>query len=138
VIENSVSNAVLADLDGAGWEEILYAAYDGKVHAFWLDKTEHGNWPYDVPGTGRRFAAEPVVVDLNGDGAAEVIFTSWGEKAGATTAWSSGRSSRNRRHLGWTPSRIDWGPARLHASTRAARIARRGHRFGLPGQSPRG
>jgi hypothetical protein len=84
VIENSVSNAVLADLDDDGRLEILYAAYDGKVHAYWLDKTEHGNWPYDVPGTGIRFAAEPVVVDLNGDGPAEVIFTSWGEKAGAT------------------------------------------------------
>jgi hypothetical protein len=84
VIENSVSNAVIADLDGDGRQEILYAAYDGKVHAFWLDKTEHGNWPYDVPGSGMRFAAEPVVVDLNGDGPAEVIFTSWGEKAGAT------------------------------------------------------
>jgi VCBS repeat protein/FG-GAP repeat protein len=84
LIENSVSNAVLADLDGDGRKEILYAAYDGRVHAFWLDKTEHGNWPYDVPGTGWRFAAEPVVVDLNGDGPAEVIFTSWGQKAGAT------------------------------------------------------
>jgi hypothetical protein len=84
VIENSVSNAVLADLDGNGTLEIVYAAYDGKVHAFWLDKTEHGSWPYDVPGTGIRFAAEPAVVDLNGDGAAEVIFTSWGQKAGNT------------------------------------------------------
>jgi hypothetical protein len=84
VIENSVSNAVLADLDGDGALEILYSAYDGKVHAYWLDKTEHGNWPHDVPGTGMRFAAEPAVVDLNADGAGEVIFTSWGEKAGAT------------------------------------------------------
>ena len=85
VIENSVSNAVTADLDGDGRKEILYAAYDGKVHAWWLDKTQHGNWPYTVPGGGWDFATEPVVADLNGDGAAEVIFASWGEKAQVTS-----------------------------------------------------
>jgi hypothetical protein len=81
VIENSVSNAVLADLDGDGRKEILYAAYDGRVHAWWLDKTQHGNWPFKVPGAGMHFATEPVVADLNGDGAAEVIFASWDEKS---------------------------------------------------------
>jgi len=81
VIEDSVPNTVIADLDGDGERELIYPAYDGKVHAFWLDKTEHGNWPYTVPqGPGDiRFASEPVVADLNGDGQAEVIFTSWGQ-----------------------------------------------------------
>ncbi|MDA8019784.1 MAG: VCBS repeat-containing protein [Thermoanaerobaculia bacterium] len=82
VIENSVTNAVLADLDGDGEREILYSSYDGKVHAYWLDKTEHGNWPYSVPGVGIRFAGEPVVVDIDRDGSAEVLFTSWPEKTG--------------------------------------------------------
>ena len=81
VIENSVSNAVVADLDGDGRSEIVYAAYDGKVHAWWLDKTQHGNWPYVVPGAGIDFATEPVVADLDGDGQAEVIFASWTEKS---------------------------------------------------------
>ena len=85
VIENSVSNAVLADLDGDGRKEVLYAAYDGKVHAWWLDKTQHGNWPYTVPGAGIDFATEPAVADLNGDGAAEVIFASYTEKALVTS-----------------------------------------------------
>ncbi len=84
LIENSVSNAVIADLDGDGQREFIYPAYDGKMHAWWLDKTQHGNWPYTVPGTGFRFASEPVVADLNGDGQAEVIFTSWGQKDTAT------------------------------------------------------
>lgn len=84
VLENSVTNAVLADLDGDARKEILFASYDGKVHAYWLDKTEHGSWPYDVPGSGIRFASEPIVADLNNDGQAEVIFTSWGEKASAS------------------------------------------------------
>lgn len=82
LIENSVTNAVIADLDSDGLKEILYPAYDGKIHAYWLDKTEHGNWPYDVPGSGIRFASEPIVADLDANGQAEVIFTSWPEKGG--------------------------------------------------------
>jgi hypothetical protein len=82
VIQNSVANAVIADLDGDGYKEILFPAYDGKLHAYWLDKTEHGSWPYDVPGSGIRFAGEPVVADLDNDGRAEVLFTSWPENGG--------------------------------------------------------
>jgi hypothetical protein len=84
VIQNSVTNAVVADLDGDGRKEILYPSYDGRLHAYWLDKTEHGNWPYKVPGSGFRFASEPIVVDLDntGDGHAEVIFTSWPQNGG--------------------------------------------------------
>src|SRR5207302_452802 len=86
VIEDVVPNAVVADLDGDGFKEIIFASYDGKVHAYWLDKTEHGSWPYTVPTSGTpgdnfRFASEPVVVDLDNDGHAEVIFASWPKKA---------------------------------------------------------
>ena len=80
VIENSVPNPVVADLDGDGRQEILYPSYDGRVHAYWLDKTEHGSWPFEVyhPAEGFfRFASEPIVVDLDNDGKAEVIFASW-------------------------------------------------------------
>ncbi len=83
VIESVRVSPVAADLDGDGEKEIIYAASDGKVHAMWLDKTEHGNWPYDVADgiDGLlRFASEPVVADLNNDGSAEVIFSSWVEK----------------------------------------------------------
>jgi Calx-beta domain/Right handed beta helix region/FG-GAP-like repeat len=80
-IEDAVVNTVLADLDGDGVKEILYASYDGRLHAWWVsDKTEHGSWPYDVPGAGIRFASEPVVADLDADGQAEVIFASWPQK----------------------------------------------------------
>ena len=80
VIENAVPNPAIADLDGDGFKEILFPSYDGKLHAYWLDKTEHGSWPFVVPGAGIRFASEPVVADLDNDGQAEVIFTSWPEK----------------------------------------------------------
>ncbi len=83
LIETALPNPVAADLDGNGNLEILYASYDGRVHAYWLDKTEHGRWPYQLydPAEGfYRFAAEPVVADLNGDGVAEVILASWTQK----------------------------------------------------------
>ena len=83
LIENSHPNPVAADLDGDGKLEILHPSYDGRVHAYWLDKTEHGQWPYAVnkPGEGFfRFAGEPVVADLDNNGRAEVIFASWVQK----------------------------------------------------------
>jgi uncharacterized repeat protein (TIGR01451 family) len=83
VIENNQPNPALADLDGDGKMEILFSSYDGRVHAFWLDKTEHGSWPYSVYDAGEgffRFASEPTVADLDNDGRAEVIFGSWVEK----------------------------------------------------------
>jgi hypothetical protein len=81
VIESVPPNPVLADLDGDGKKEILFPSYDGRLHAYWLDRTEHGSWPYDVPGTGIRFASEPAVADLDADGHAEVLFTSWPQKS---------------------------------------------------------
>ena len=83
VIESAEPNPVVADLDGDGKQEILYSSYDGRVHAFWLDKTEHGAWPYSVYKSTEniyRFASEPVVADLDNNGKAEVIFTSWTQK----------------------------------------------------------
>jgi uncharacterized repeat protein (TIGR01451 family) len=86
VIENAQPNPVLADLDGDGEQEILTSTYDGRVHAFWLDKTEHGNWPFSVyTGGPYRFASEPVVADLDDDGYAEVIFASWVQKGSYQT-----------------------------------------------------
>lgn len=88
VIESAQSNPVAVDLNGDGEKEILFASYDGRLHAFWLDKTEHGSWPYAVTKSGEgviRFASEPVIVDLENDGAAEVIFTSWTQKGSYKT-----------------------------------------------------
>lgn len=109
LIETAEPNPVVADLDGDGFQEILFASYDGRVHAYWLDKTEHGAWPYSVykPAEGfLRFASEPVVADLNNDGKAEVLFTSWVQK---------GTSRTGKLHLldyqGYPLSEIDLPPA---------------------------
>jgi uncharacterized repeat protein (TIGR01451 family) len=83
VIEMSLPNPVAADLDGDGMREILHPSYDGRMHAYWLDKSEHGAWPYSVYKATDgfyRFASEPAVADLDHDGDAEVIFASWVEK----------------------------------------------------------
>jgi len=82
-IENNQPNPVVVDLDGDGNKEILFSSYDGRVHCFWLDKTEHHNWPfaiYDASEGFYRFGSEPVVADLDNDGKAEVIVASWVEK----------------------------------------------------------
>ena len=83
-IESAEANPAVADLDGDGSQEILFASYDGRLHAYWLDKSEHGNWPFSVykPADGYlSFASEPTVADLN----AEVIFTSWTQKGSGQT-----------------------------------------------------
>jgi hypothetical protein len=83
LIENNQPNPVAVDLDGDGNLEILYPSYDGRLHAYWLDKTEHGSWPFSVYQSSEgfyRFASEPAIADLNNDGKAEVIFTSWPQK----------------------------------------------------------
>lgn len=85
LIQDAQPNAVLADLDGDGKSEILYSSYDGKVHAYWLDKTEHDNWPFAIPGTGIHFAAPPVVADLYHDGNSEVIVATWPQATSTET-----------------------------------------------------
>lgn len=83
VIETASPAPVLADLDGDGILEILFADLSGKVHAFWLDRSPRGSWPFSAynPAEGfYRFASEPVVVDLDRDGFAEVLLTSWTQK----------------------------------------------------------
>ncbi len=87
-IETAVPNPAVVDLDGDGFKEILYPSYDGRLHVFWLDKSEHGQWPYQVtnPAEGFiRFASEPAVVDLDNNGKAEVIFASWTQKGSQQT-----------------------------------------------------
>jgi len=79
-IARKTQNPVVVDIDGDGNKEILSSTYDGKVHCWWLDKTEKHNWPFSVytPGANpQTFASEPTVADLDNDGQFEVIFTTW-------------------------------------------------------------
>lgn len=81
-IETVMPNPVVVDLDNDGLREILYSSYDGRLHAYWLDKTEHGSWPYRIKKQNEnfiRFSSEPAVADLDNDGQAEVLVTTWTE-----------------------------------------------------------
>ncbi len=96
VIENCQPNPVVVDLDGDGQKEVLFSSYDGRIHGFWLDKTEHHNWPVSIYKAAEgfyRYSSEPVVADLDNDGKAEVIFVSWVQKQ------SSGTMRLGKLHL---------------------------------------
>jgi len=82
-IEAPTYNPVVVDIDGDGEKEIIFSGFDGKIHCFSLDKTEHDNWPF-VVGTPLdiRYSSEPVVVDFDRDGKAEIVVTTWGPKTG--------------------------------------------------------
>jgi len=84
VIQSGLPNPVPADLDGDGVKELLFASNDGKLHVYWMDKTEHGSWPFNVAQLAgdMSFASEPVVADLDNDGHAEVIFGTWPRNGG--------------------------------------------------------
>jgi hypothetical protein len=74
------SEPVCSDLDGDGYQEILFNSYNGKLHCFSLDGTEHGSWPFTLPKSTAsvyEYATPPACVDLDGDGKQEVIFASW-------------------------------------------------------------
>ena len=75
---------VCADVDGDGSLEILYPDYSGKLNCYWLDHTQHDNWPINVfDGSTMEYAAAPVVEDVNNDGKAEIVFTTFTQKNGA-------------------------------------------------------
>ncbi|KAJ5066403.1 vcbs repeat-containing protein [Anaeramoeba ignava] len=81
VIQNPQWHAVPVDIDGDGDVEILWSGYDGCLHAYWLDKSEHYNWPYCAySGSGTiYFSSEPAIVDIDDDGHAEIIITTWAQ-----------------------------------------------------------
>ena len=111
----------IADLDGDGKKEIVFSAFDGKVHAYWLDKTQHGSWPISVQDPSSRileFAGAPAVYDFNKDGKQEVVFTTYVERE-ATTVGYLYIASHDGRILHKTPL-----PFPLSASASNGALAR--------------
>lgn len=80
---------VTADVDADGNKEILFSDFDGKVHCFSLDGTEHGAWPFALNSRSTQvssIASKPTVADVNGDGKPEVIFATYTENNQTTVA----------------------------------------------------
>lgn len=70
----------VADVDGDGLCEMLFASYNGKLHCFSLDGTEHGAFPFSLTKRTSalyEYATTPEVCDLDGDGSMEVVFASF-------------------------------------------------------------
>jgi len=80
IVDTTPSPSV-ADLDGEPGLEIVVPAYDGLLHAYRPDGTVM--WDYEFARAGEPFAgaSEAVIADLNGDGAPEIIFTTYSSGA---------------------------------------------------------
>ncbi len=75
IVPTSPSPSV-AELDGKPGLEIVYPAYDGKLYAY----TSTGGvfWSYSFGASSPYVGAgEALIVDLNGDGAPEIVFTTY-------------------------------------------------------------
>ncbi|KAJ3434433.1 protein defective in exine formation [Anaeramoeba flamelloides] len=79
-IDSVMWKPVTVDIDGDDIE-ILFAGSDGCLHAYNLEKEEPYSWPFCL-GTSNnlQYFSEPVVADLDNDGSAEIIVTTWGEQ----------------------------------------------------------
>jgi hypothetical protein len=57
--------------------EIIAPGYDGKLHAFGADGTELWTYTYAATANPYTGCSEVLIADLNGDGAPEILFTTY-------------------------------------------------------------
>ncbi len=75
-------NPSVADFRDSPGLEILVPAYDGKLHAYAADGTQAWSYTFSTNGAASYTgASEALVADLNGDGTAEIIFTTYSSGA---------------------------------------------------------
>jgi hypothetical protein len=67
----------VADLDGTTGLEIVVPGYDGILHAYRPNGTVFWTYPFSTVATPYTGASEALIADLNGDGAPEIIFTTF-------------------------------------------------------------
>jgi FG-GAP-like repeat len=67
----------VADLDGQPGLEIVLPAYDSKLHAFRSDGTEMWSYAFGTSSLPYTGGSEALIVDLNGDGAPEILFNTF-------------------------------------------------------------
>ncbi|MBU1239141.1 VCBS repeat-containing protein, partial [Myxococcota bacterium] len=71
----------LGDLVSYGGLEVVAPGYDGRMHAFTSDGTKLWSYSFGHGGFSYVGASEPLIVDLNGDGVPEVLFTTFSSGA---------------------------------------------------------
>lgn len=76
-IVSTMPSPSVANLDGTPGLEILVPALDGLLYAFRPDGSIWWDYEFAKPGEGFTGASEALVADLNGDGAPEIVFTTW-------------------------------------------------------------
>lgn len=74
------NQVTVADIDARPGLEMIFAGYDGKIHAVGADKRELWATPYAT--NGRALTGGVVVADLSGDGAPEIVFATYSPDAG--------------------------------------------------------
>lgn len=76
------NQVTIADIDASKpGLEMIFAGFDGKIHAVAADKTEL--WTADYALNGRALTAGIVVADLSADGVPEIVFTTYSPDANA-------------------------------------------------------
>jgi hypothetical protein len=76
IVPTAPSPAV-ADIDGRRGLEIVVPTYDGRMHAYAPDGSEIFAYTFATTGAPYTGASEALVVDLNGDGEPEIVFTTF-------------------------------------------------------------
>lgn len=74
------NQVTIADIDAKPGLEMIFAGYDGRIHAVAADKTELWSTPYAEDG--RALTGGVVVGDLSGDGVPEIVFTTYSPDQG--------------------------------------------------------
>lgn len=67
----------VADLDGEPGLEIVVSGYDGMLHAYRSNGEAFWTYTYSTTSSPYIGMGEPLIVDLNGDGAPEILFTTF-------------------------------------------------------------
>ncbi|MBX3209236.1 MAG: VCBS repeat-containing protein [Labilithrix sp.] len=80
------NQVTIADIDAkkAGLE-MIFAGFDGKIHAVAADKTEL--WSTAYAENGRALTGGVVVADLSADGSPEIVFATYSPDADAGALW---------------------------------------------------
>ncbi len=75
------NQVTIADIDASKpGLEMIFAGYDGQIHAVAADKTELWSMPYATDG--RALTGGVVVADLSADGVPEIVFTTYSPDGG--------------------------------------------------------